>query len=167
MVKKLFLIRHALTEPGSIGKSDYERKLTSEGNRDAANLGKYFNKNNTAPHLVISSSAKRASQTAEIIASRVNYSVDRIKYSKELYETSVRVLLEAVNAIDEKHKNVFLINHNPAITYLSEYLTDAEIGNVVPCGMVEIKIEELKWAELSKGTCSLTQYMLPEMNLKI
>ena len=162
MVKKLFLIRHAEAESGSSEKKDFYRDLTNKGTRDSARLGKYLMMNNFVPDLIVASPAVRARQTAELIADQVGYGLDRIVLHEDLYETSVRVLLEHINKLNDKGKRVFLINHNPSITYLAEYLTSADVGNLSPASMVVATMENASWREFSQGSADLALQLSPD-----
>jgi phosphohistidine phosphatase len=55
------------------------------------------------------------------------------------------------------------VGHNPEISYLAEYLTEAEIGVMQPAGMAAIKLKIDSWKNLEKGIGEMMQYVSPEM----
>ena len=73
---------------------------------------------------------------------------------KEIYEASPRTLLKLVNELSPDQKEVMLVGHNPTFTYLAEYLTKEEIGNMPTCSCVKIKFFN-EWNEVSEGTGDL------------
>ena len=66
-MRRLFLIRHAKAEP-SVGRDDYERRLTDRGRADARRVAAALAARRMLPDLLIHSGAARAKETAEILA---------------------------------------------------------------------------------------------------
>ena len=78
--RSLFIIRHAKSSWKNPLQSDYERPLNDRGEADAPMMGERLKKLNIQPDLIISSTAKRAAQTAKKIAAAMGYSGDDIKW---------------------------------------------------------------------------------------
>lgn len=151
MTKQLLLIRHAEASESSYGQKDFERTLTSKGIIDAANLGMYMLKKSLIPDAIFSSAATRAKSTAITVAEKLNYQIDTIKFNKQLYEASTRTLLELITQLDDHWSMVYLIGHNPTISYFAEYLTKDFHASMRPAGMLGIKITVDSWKEVSGG----------------
>ena len=66
-MRRLFLIRHAKAEP-SVGRDDYERRLTDRGRADARRVAAALAARKMLPDLLVHSGAARAKETAEIFA---------------------------------------------------------------------------------------------------
>ncbi len=160
MKKELFLIRHAEAEPQETGGKDIDRNLTPDGEIVASKCGNFLSSILPNPDVVMCSSSVRTVQTAGRIVEQLDYSTDRIVSSEELYEASTRILLRVVNELEDAVKKAVLIVHNPSISYLSEYITGAEIGNVSPAGIVHVSYEGA-WAEISEKSADLVQYYPP------
>lgn len=158
---ELFLIRHAEAFAADSSSKDFERSLTNKGMRDAALTGAYMTSSGMQPQLVYFSAAHRAAETAKLIASQLGTAVQMAE-SEELYEASPRTLLHFLNTLSDEHRSVAIIGHNPAISYLAEFLTKAEIGNMFPASLAFIQFENLKWAEISQGSGSLISLRNPE-----
>ena len=58
-MRRLFLIRHAKTEPG-VGRQDYGRRLTERGRDDARRVALSMAARETLPDVMIHSGAARA-----------------------------------------------------------------------------------------------------------
>ena len=157
MVKKLYLVRHA--KASNSAASDFQRPLTAEGERLARHLGKWIDQQEIVIDLIISSTALRAKTTAELINESLGKS--NIKQDQELYEASVRTFLRSVNAISDEYGNAMMVAHNPAITYLAEYVTGAPMVGMEPGSMAMITFSELDWAEIGEKTGSLDRYLSP------
>lgn len=157
MVKKLYLVRHA--EAANSTASDFQRPLTAEGERVARHLGKWIDLQALEIDQIIASTALRAKTTAELI--NESLSKGNVKDDEELYEASVRTFLRCVNANSEENTNILMVAHNPAITYLAEYLTGSPIVNMEPGGMAIISFSGFDWGEVGEKTGSLDRYVSP------
>ncbi|MCF6359687.1 MAG: histidine phosphatase family protein [Cyclobacteriaceae bacterium] len=160
MSKKLFFVRHAKTEESSNEKRDFDRVLTNRGLQDATRLGKYYHSKNTKLDQVLSSDAARAYATAELIASQVGYELSRIHINHEIYEASVRTLLQLVNNLKDEWESVMIVGHNPPINYLSEYLSGADIGHMNTGSCAVITFEADSWTEIGQNSGDLKEYIV-------
>lgn len=149
MAKHLYLVRHAEAVVKESRQDDHSRELTPKGVRDALHLGARLKEQNHTLDLLVSSSALRAEQTTTLIAETLN--LDRILLEDLLYEAPVRLLLEYVNNLEDSCHNVMLTGHNPGITYFAEYLTKADIGDMVPGRMVIVQFSVASWKEVGGG----------------
>src|SRR6266487_3467541 len=70
-MKTLFLIRHAKSSWDDTALPDKDRPLGDRGRRDAPKMGKRLAKRDVKPDLILSSPARRALTTAEIIAKKL------------------------------------------------------------------------------------------------
>ena len=72
-MKTLFLIRHAKSSWDDTALPDKDRPLANRGRRDAPKMGRRLAKREVKPDLILSSPARRALTTAEIIAKKLDY----------------------------------------------------------------------------------------------
>ena len=73
MKRTLFLVRHAKSSWDDVALPDKERPLADRGKRDAPMMGERLANRQVKPDLLVSSPARRALSTAEIIAKELNY----------------------------------------------------------------------------------------------
>ncbi|MDX1628142.1 MAG: histidine phosphatase family protein [Fulvivirga sp.] len=163
MTKTLFLLRHARAEEKPPEKKDIERELDSIGLQNSTRMGINFQHKAYQFDIIVSSPAARAIKTASLIAEQIKYPTDKIHENPEVYEASVRTLLQVVNRLKDQWNTALLVGHNPAISYLTEYLTREEIGNITTCGVVIIEFEISSWSEVSEGTGDLVLYEYPDL----
>jgi phosphohistidine phosphatase len=163
MIKDLYLLRHARAEEKIPEQQDIERILNSKGLQNATRMGMNFSQKKIQFDLILTSPAVRALATASLIAEQIKYDTGRIHENPEIYEASVRTLLRAVNQLKEEFSSVLLVGHNPAISYLSEYITKAEIGDMTTCGVSHIQFKKSTWEEISEGTGQLISYEYPDL----
>lgn len=162
MPRYLYLLRHAQSAEKQHGQADIDRPLTRLGMKQSLLIANYFTRQKTFPDMIMSSIADRAKATATLIAEKLGYESDRILHYDELYEASTRTFFEFVSRLEYNLHHVLCVGHNPAISYLAEYLTKAEIGEMVPAGMAIIQLNVDSWKEVSEGNGELIQYVQTE-----
>jgi phosphohistidine phosphatase len=162
MAKTLYLIRHAKSDWSVSGQKDFDRSLNSRGIQDAPMMGKLFKSLHVNPELIISSPAIRAKETAEFVAEQLGYSIDKIKYDEEIYEASPRTLLRYINNLDNKVNNLAMFGHNPTFTYLAEYLSNEQLGNIPTCGAVKLHFELDDWTAVTQATSKMVWFEFPK-----
>ena len=96
LMRRLFLIRHAKAEP-SVGRDDYERRLTDRGRADARRVAAALAARKMLPDLLVHSGAARAKETAEIFAAEWQRQVELIEEAG-LYDASLSQLLARTRA---------------------------------------------------------------------
>jgi phosphohistidine phosphatase len=165
MSRFLYLLRHAQSAEKHPGQHDKERELTPQGVRDALTIGAHLYGQKIFSDLILSSTANRAKHTAELLADASKMEPEKIQLEEELYTASVRTFLELINQLEDTFNAVMCVGHNPVISYLAEYLTKAEIGDMPPAGLVMIQFQTHHWKEVTEGSGEFMNLLIPE-NLK-
>ena len=160
MMKNLFLLRHAKSSWKDALIDDFERPLNKRGKRDAPQIAYRFSKRGFDVDLIISSSAKRTSDTAKIFADILRLKSETV-FKKELYEASYKEILEVINHINEKFVNVLIVCHNPGVTNLVNYLSHNYIDNLPSSGIVGLSTD-LNWKEIDQNSCSFLFFDYPK-----
>ncbi len=162
MGKQLILLRHAETLEKQTGQLDKDRELTARGIVQATQAGTYLKENKIRIDAIFSSSAIRTNMTTAIVADAIRCDSRNIFYHDELYEATTRTFLQFINAISDEHRSVMCVGHNPSITYLAEYLTKADVGEMSPGSLVIITTTSDQWAALSEGTATFVKHIYPQ-----
>src|SRR5687768_14545991 len=139
MPRYLYLLRHAESKEKQVGQNDEDRVLTPRGMREALLMGSYLYKEKTSLDAIISSIAERAKATAGLVVDGLKLDNKNILYSEELYEASTRTFFQFITSLDDSHHRVLCIAHNPVISYVAEYLTKEEIGEMAPGALAVIR----------------------------
>lgn len=161
-MKYLTLIRHSKSDWSVMGLNDFERSLNRRGETDALKMGKKLKELNLKPNKIYCSSAVRTTRTAELLVEQLDYLLGEVNYSDDLYEASVRTLLGFVNQLNDQFHDVTIISHNPAITYLAEYLTGEALGHVPTTGVVRMSFGFDEWKLISEKTAELVYFIYPK-----
>jgi phosphohistidine phosphatase len=162
MGKNLYLLRHAKSDWSLPGQKDFERDLNTRGYNDAPRMGLIIADKGVSPDIIISSPSKRTTITAEFVAERLKYDINNIQFEDEIYEASPRTLFNLICGLNNKYNSVILIGHNPTFTYVAEYLTGAEIGNMPTCSIVNIYFDTDNWQEVSAKSGKLEWFEYPK-----
>lgn len=163
MPRYLYLLRHAESQEKQIGQDDRDRRLTPRGMREALLMGSYLFKEKATVDIVISSSAERAKLTAGLVVDGLKWDNKDIIFSEELYEASSRTFFQFLTNLNDDYKHIMCIAHNPVISYVAEYLTKEEIGDMAPGGLAMIKFNIASWQDISLGNGALENYIYPEL----
>ena len=149
-MKTLFLIRHAKSSWDDPALPDKDRPLSDRGRRDAPKMGKRLAKRVVKPDLILSSPARRALTTAEIIAKKLKYKRKDIVVEHRLYFGAVRDQLMVIQKLDDKLDRVMLFGHDPKLSELAHYLS-SEITHMPTCAVAEFVISAGSWSNIGKG----------------
>lgn len=163
MPRYLYLVRHAQSAEKQVNQNDFGRELTSTGVKHALLVGNYLLQQQIMPDVIMTSTAERARMTASVIADALKTDPEKINLQEDLYEASTRTFFQFITQLEDHLQHVMCVAHNPVVTYLAEYLTGAEVGDMVPAGMAMIKFNIQSWKEVSQGNGELENYITPEM----
>jgi phosphohistidine phosphatase len=160
-MKTLFLIRHAKSSRDDPALPDKDRQLNERGERDAPRMGKRLAKRGVQPDLILSSPARRALTTAEIIARKLDYKPKDIVVDDRLYATAADELLNVIHELDDKLKRVMLFGHNPELTALAHRLS-RDIAHMPTCAVAEFTFAAKSWSDVGRATLERVAFERPK-----
>jgi phosphohistidine phosphatase len=149
-MKTLLLMRHAKSSWKDTKLADHERPLNKRGRKDAPVMGQLLVDRELVPQLILSSSALRARQTAEVVAETADYTGE-ITYLNRLFMAEVEELIAVLRETPDDIERVMLIGHNPGLESLLQTL----IGQIVsfPTAVIaHLSLPIDSWAQLSQTT---------------
>ncbi|HRO42867.1 MAG TPA: histidine phosphatase family protein [Flavipsychrobacter sp.] len=166
MKRNIVLIRHAKSSWTNPLHSDFERTLNERGEYDAPMMGERLKKLNLRPDLIISSSAKRAKQTAKRIAAAIGFDKEKIKLEDKLYHCIPAVFGEMIVSLDDSLQTVFIVAHNPGITdFVNELSNQFRIDNMPTCGVVAAAIDSAHWSDFNVINKDVFLFEYPKKSL--
>ena len=149
-MKNIILIRHAKSS-WNAPLNDKDRPLTSQGAKDAHLVSlkslNFIPKN----YIILSSTAKRAQETALIFAQNFSYPLESIVFKEELYTFDGNQLEKVIKSFNNHSESVILFGHNEAITNFVNKFGAIFIDNVPTSGFVALQFEANDWVNISKG----------------
>lgn len=117
-MKTMYIVRHAKTNKTL---NDLDRELLPLGIERTEKLGNYLASNDCKVDIMFSSSAKRAVQTARILAKNIDYPEEKIITKEELYLTSQEEYFNILVGQSDTVDNIMIIGHNPEITNVAHF----------------------------------------------
>jgi phosphohistidine phosphatase len=165
MTGQLVVIRHAKAGEAPL---DVERPLTERGLRDAAAIGDWLRARRLRPDRVVVSPARRALQTWEAAAARLDEAPDPV-IDDRIYENTLDLLLDIVRETTDEVTTLVLVGHNPAMGALASELDDGrgdrlarqQLRSGFPTSAVAVFRIAGRWADLDLDAGTLTGFAAP------
>lgn len=123
-MKTLLLLRHAKSSRSDSTLADHDRPLNKRGSRAAPRMGQLLRERDLLPDRVLSSSAKRALDTAQAVIQASRSSVP-LEVHRDLYLSSPNEYAEVLRHLPDRVERALVVGHNPDLEELLEQLTGA------------------------------------------
>jgi phosphohistidine phosphatase len=156
-MKTLLILRHAKTEQDAPA-GDHARQLTKRGERDARTIAEHIRATTGAPDAIVTSDARRALQTAEIVAQIVGFTKP-LTVEPRIYAADLDTLRGIVSDLPDGADRVTLVGHNPGFEELTAALTGADEDEIrLPTsGLAHLEFAVPHWADVREGTGKLRE----------
>ncbi len=163
--RQLVLVRHAKAETGD--GPDIERALAARGLGDAPGIGERLAREGLAPDRVVVSPARRAAQTWELAAGRLDSPAPVV--DERVYRNTVADLLAVVRETPADAGTVVLVGHNPGLEQFAAALDDqtadpklrGELARGLRTAGVAVFRLGTAWAQADAGTATLVAVSSP------
>ncbi len=146
-MKTLLLLRHAKSSWKDHKLTDIERPLSKRGQRTAPLLGALLQEEELIPQLILSSSAARARQTAELVAAGAGFAGD-IQYLNSLYQAEPATYMGALSVTPDEFERVMVVGHNPGLEGLLQILS-RQIEALPAASVAFISLPIRSWKDLN------------------
>lgn len=167
-MKALYLLRHAKSSWADNALADHDRPLAPRGKRATRVLARHLADARIRPALVLCSTAVRARQTLEGVASSLGEEVD-VWEEENLYGAGSGELLRRLRRLPPAVPSVMVVAHNPGLENLATELIDsgdqasiARLHEKFPTGALATLLIPGEWKALAKGRATLTAYVVPK-----
>ncbi len=121
----LYVIRHGKAEAVSVTGRDRDRVLRPKGHRQAEHLGRELDAAERRPSLVITSTYKRAYETADRINSALG--VEFISDTRLCVDEPVSLVIDLISE-HAGRGSLCIVGHNPQLEYLCGALSGGPAG---------------------------------------
>ncbi|MCC6817523.1 MAG: histidine phosphatase family protein [Bacteroidia bacterium] len=156
-MKTLFLLRHSKTEPQSLIKSDFNRKLIERGHLDIKKVAQKFNELNMMPDLILCSTAVRARETLTGFVEETGKQY-QIEFLDGLYHASASEILDIIHSYQHAHDAIMVVGHNFGISNLANWLSLNGAEELPTSGMHILEFE----TSLEPTTGKLIHFLKPK-----
>jgi phosphohistidine phosphatase len=159
---KLWLIRHAKSDWGDRGLSDFDRPLNARGERDGPVMATWLGEQSDPATWLWTSTAVRAEATAAFVRSGFGMADSAVVRDDRLYHASPEQILDVIRQTPADVHSVALVAHNPGLTWLVNAMgEDAITENLPTFGIARFDCRG-DWASLTAGTARLDFLVSPK-----
>jgi len=156
---KLYVIRHGKAVKTSKSGQDFDRELNTKGNAQINQIGEILRRTGAVSDLILTSSAQRTTETADIINHYIKSS--NIVYDENLYLVE-RDKIESILKNKATGKSIVLVGHNYGLSDFVNYCCNENL--LLSTGMlVEIKFNFDNWQEIGRNKGQLINRIQPEV----
>ncbi|MHB8681947.1 MAG: SixA phosphatase family protein [Acidimicrobiales bacterium] len=167
-MKQTWVLRHAKAVPHR--PDDHARPLAPRGRRQCAQLAAELEAMAAGerPGLVLSSSAARARETAELVMAGLPGA--RLEVEDALYQADADDIVERLRRLDDELDSVVVVGHNPTLEYLVELLVDKDDADgherlahgLGTCALAVVSFAEAdRWSQVVPGAGRLVRLLAP------
>jgi phosphohistidine phosphatase len=175
------VLRHAKAASSSHDGHDHSRSLTKRGKAQAEatarHLAQLRRSGVPVPRAVVSSSARRALKTAELVLGGLGKDVS-LEVNDDLYQADPEEVLEVLSRLDDGLRSVMIVGHNPTFAELVELLVTKDsveeaarqggnevgvrdIGSFPTCALAHLSVPAERWGTVVEGSASLEELFVP------
>lgn len=148
-MKTIYIVRHAKSSWDEPGLSDHDRPLIAAGIKKTNLVIDYLKAKKVMPGLIITSTARRAKDTALLVADGLGYPYSKIIFDEKIYHASPNSIMDELYALDDQINSVMIFGHNPTLTYFVNQFLEPTIANLPTSGVVAIEFDTDKWVEIA------------------
>jgi len=143
-MKKIILVRHGKSAWNNPNLTDHDRPLADRGLDNVPEMGFRLKEKGIFPDLILSSTATRASQTAEILAEVLHIPKTKLAYDKNLYHASATMILKCIQRQDDANELIFVVGHNPGMNEFIEFF-GGNLDNLPTSGQYGFFLDTNRW----------------------
>ena len=167
-MRRLLILRHAKSD-WPHGYTDFERPLAPRGREAAPFMGRYLKAEVLIPDLAIVSSARRTTETWELVHPELGEIVPH-RLEKRIYEAPYEHLVEVIRAVGDEVRTLLLVGHNPgseelaaAMTGFGDRFAAQRMQQKYPtAGLCVLDFEIERWADVAERSARLDRFVTPQ-----
>jgi phosphohistidine phosphatase len=145
-MKALFAMRHAKSSWKDRTLDDHDRPLKKRGRRAAPRMGQLLLDEQLVPDLVVSSTARRAVETARAVAEACGYR-GPVHEIRELYLAMPETHVAVLGRLGGTAERILVVGHNPGLEGLVEGLSGERVEMpTAAIALIHLPID--RWTEL-------------------
>lgn len=149
-MKTLLVMRHAKSSWNDPQLEDHDRPLNHRGKHAAERMGELVETEHMLPDIILCSTAKRAQDTASLLAETSNYDGE-IQLRRDFYGAESDIFIQALQNLPDEYQRVMIIGHNPDLEMLVlELIGHSESLSTAALAHIELPVE--RWQEMSDKT---------------
>jgi phosphohistidine phosphatase len=140
-------MRHAYAQWKDPQIADFDRPLNRRGTSEAEAMSRRLIELKLIPTILLASSARRAQQTADIVARELGVAARNMRTEESLYLAPAVDILRLVQATGPRIPHLMIVGHNPGITELANLFAPARhIENLATAAVCLLTFDTRTWS---------------------
>ncbi|HLY51658.1 MAG TPA: histidine phosphatase family protein [Steroidobacteraceae bacterium] len=166
-MKRLTVMRHADASWKDPGTDDFARPLNRRGLGGAEAMARRLLELELVPDRLMASTARRAEQTADIVARELSLSVRHVQREEALYLASAADLLRVIRETGPRIAHLMVIAHNPGASDLIHLLVPrGGVSTLATGALCSIVFEADTWQSIGPECVKEVQHQSPPSRLR-
>ncbi|MBK9191449.1 MAG: histidine phosphatase family protein [Crocinitomicaceae bacterium] len=158
---RLFLLRHGKATNNQGDTIDFNRQLNKKGQVQVNQIGYILKEKHFKIEAILSSSAVRTSETAEIVNHYLK--LPQIHFDRELYLAECLTILKQIN-LTKGVKNLLYVGHNNGISELAAYLSGKSF-TMSTAELIVLEFDFDSWNMVSTNTGKVIDRIIPDVHV--
>lgn len=162
--KRLAILRHAKSDWGDPGLTDFDRPLNARGRAAAAVVGRAIEQRDIRFDAVVSSPAARTRETLELVGL-----AGSARWDEGLYLAGLKTLLGIIRGLPDTAQSALIVGHNPGLQELvlalaptgSSGFREQVLGKFPTAALALLEIEAERWDAVEPGGATNAELLLP------
>ncbi len=160
-MKTLLVLRHAKSSWGDTQLRDYDRPLNARGRRAAPRMGRLIADEGIVPDAIATSTAKRARDTAALVAEAAGYVRD-VQRCDALYDAAPHAYIQVLRGLPDEVVTAMVVGHNPGVERLVAGLTGTDV-RMSTANVARISLDVDAWPDIQmSGAAQLVHLWRPK-----
>ncbi len=149
-MKTLLLLRHGKSSWTDTSLADHDRPLKKRGREAAKRMGRLIRELNLVPDHILTSSAARATATAQLAATEAKFD-GAVEVVPVLYHADPSAFVAIVSRVPNQFERVLVVGHNPGLEdWLDRLIGHVETFPTAALAQIELPVDS--WLDLSTDT---------------
>ena len=165
-MKRLTVMRHADARWKDPGTDDFARPLNRRGVSGAESMARRLLELELVPDRLLASTARRAEQTADIVARELSLSVRHVQREDGLYLAGAADMLRLIQATGPRIVHLMVIGHNPGASDLIHLLVPhGGISTLTTAALCSMVFDTEEWHSIGPECVKEVQHQSPPSRL--
>lgn len=161
-MKTLFIARHAKSSWNYPDLHDHDRPLLEKGKKRTRKVINFLKDEAVQPELILSSTARRAAETATFFASGCGVGAENLIFEAALYRASRETLFSYLTNMSNQIQSLMIVGHNPAMTNFANHFLHKPIDWLPTSAVVGLNIDTESWSGIAAAPCRLRFMAVPK-----
>ena len=163
-MKTIILTRHAKSSWKSDAASDFERPLNKRGIGDVPVMAERLRVHGVALQLVVSSTAVRALQTAQMLMNELPLGKELLTTTDAIYEAPAREIIDQLRQLPEETNTAMMVGHNPGMSSACNYLSKEALVQMSTLAMVCLELDIDQWDDVYPDCATMRWHDYPKQH---